>query len=67
MPKPESRESEKDFMSRCIPELVKEGKDQEQAVAACSAIFAESEKSYQVVDEAIRGKAKKPMDGKPAC
>jgi len=39
MPLPKKGEKEKDYMSRCIPMLVKEGKNQDQAVAICSSMF----------------------------
>lgn len=35
MPDPSEGETEKDFMERCVPEVVKEGKPQDQAVAIC--------------------------------
>jgi hypothetical protein len=35
MPTPNGSESKKDFIERCIPILVKEGKPQDQAVAIC--------------------------------
>jgi HK97 family phage prohead protease len=38
-PKPQEGESREDFMSRCIPILINEGKDKDQAVAICSSIF----------------------------
>ena len=39
MPKPKPNEKKKDFMLRCIPELIKEGKDKEQAIAQCSSVY----------------------------
>ena len=40
MPKPVSKENEKDFLKRCIPELIKEeGYEQKQAVAICYSIY----------------------------
>lgn len=39
MPKPEKGETEKDFLARCIPELIHEGKPQKQAVAICYSIY----------------------------
>lgn len=43
MPKPNHNESENDFMTRCIPVVLKEGtaKDNSQAVAMCHSIFRE--------------------------
>lgn len=43
MPKVKSGERKKDFMSRCIPMVVNEGKEQDQAVAICSNIWEDSE------------------------
>jgi len=39
MPVPRSNENEQEFISRCIPELIKENKDQEQATAICYSIW----------------------------
>ena len=39
MPKPLKGESEKAFMSRCIPMVVKEGKKAAQAFPICSNLF----------------------------
>lgn len=33
--KKEKLETQKDFMSRCIPKMIKEGKAQDQAIAIC--------------------------------
>jgi len=39
MPKPLLYERQEDFIERCIPELLDEGKDRAQAVAQCYAIW----------------------------
>lgn len=39
MPKPNPGETEKDFLSRCIPELIHEGRAQKQAIAICYSIY----------------------------
>jgi len=44
MPKPKANESRKDFMMRCIPMVIKEGKSREQAIAQCSATYANKDK-----------------------
>jgi hypothetical protein len=36
---PESGESESDYMGRCVPTLIDEGKDQDQAVAICISTY----------------------------
>ena len=40
MPKLKPNENRKDFLNRCIPQLVKEGKKQDQAVAICNSMFS---------------------------
>ena len=39
MPKPKKGETEKDFLKRCIPDLILEGYLQKQAVAICYSIY----------------------------
>jgi hypothetical protein len=39
MPTPRKGEKRKDFMARCIPQVIDEGKDSEQAVAICSSLW----------------------------
>lgn len=39
MPKPESGETERDFLKRCIPELIHEGREQKQSVAICYSVY----------------------------
>lgn len=41
MPKPTTGESEDDFMSRCVPQLLDEGKDRDQAIAECLNLYRE--------------------------
>lgn len=43
MPKPRKDENKEDFISRCIPILIEEGRDQEQATAICYAIWEKGE------------------------
>lgn len=49
MPVPNEGESEQDFVSRCIPILKKEGKDQKQAEGECYGIFREHHKKASAV------------------
>ena len=42
MPKPKAGETRKDFMMRCVPEVIKEGKPKEQAIAICSTYYDKS-------------------------
>lgn len=39
MPKPKKGESERDFLSRCIPMLIHEGKEQNQSIAICYSVY----------------------------
>lgn len=43
MPKPKPNESRSDFMERCVPMVMDEGKDRDQAVAMCSVMFDEKD------------------------
>ena len=59
MPKPRAEESKDDFMGRCVPMMMDEGKDKDQAVAACMNVFETEkarDKSKDIIDDAIRGK-----------
>ena len=38
-PKPKEDESKDDFMGRCVPMLIDEGKEKDQAVAVCSSLW----------------------------
>jgi len=51
MPKPKSGESEKDFVSRCIPIVMKEGtaKDNKQAVAICYSMYKQGKKNMDAL------------------
>ena len=39
MPKPKSGETEKEFLKRCIPELIHEGRKVNQSAAICYSIY----------------------------
>ena len=39
MPEPQSGESRSEFLDRCIPMLIDEGKDSDQAVAECISLW----------------------------
>jgi hypothetical protein len=41
MPTPKKGQSEKDFLKVCIPQMIDEGKEQDQAVAICFSIYRE--------------------------
>ncbi|HSG31040.1 MAG TPA: hypothetical protein VLB82_05785 [Thermodesulfobacteriota bacterium] len=42
MPTPRRGENKDDFMKRCIPQVVGEGKPQEQAIAICSSLWEQN-------------------------
>ena len=39
MPKPKKGESQKEYIGRCIPILIEEGRKQDQAVAICYSMW----------------------------
>lgn len=51
--KPHAGESQSDFLSRCVPEMIGEGPDkrpQDQAVAACHQVWRDKDKAAKSVD-----------------
>src|SRR5262245_61652643 len=50
MPTPRKGETQSDFVSRCIPVVLREGtaKDQKQAAAICHSMWRESKKENQM-------------------
>ena len=44
MPHPKEDENKKDFMKRCIPYLIHEGREQKQAIAICYSIWGKENK-----------------------
>jgi len=60
MPNPRKGESKSKFMSRCVPEVIGEGKDQAVAVAQCTGMFDNRKSAFKAVvceDGRIRLKA----------
>ena len=53
--KPTSGETESDFMSRCIPYVIDEGKGQEQAVAICSSYWDKRYENFESVSDYPQG------------
>lgn len=39
MPTPSNNETREEWMARCVPELIEEGRDRDQAVAICSSMW----------------------------
>lgn len=44
MPNVGDKETESEFMNRCIPIVIEEGKSKEQAIAICSSVWQRSKK-----------------------
>lgn len=51
MPTPRRDESYEDWMARCIPVLIDEGRDRDQAVAICASMWEEREKKKHEKEE----------------
>jgi hypothetical protein len=63
--KPNAGESEDDFLGRCIPIVVKEGKDTDQATAICYSYFEGNQiqlESYTDYPEGAKSNAKKALE-----
>jgi hypothetical protein len=45
MPKPRKKETKSKFMSRCISDVIKEGKKRDQAIAQCINVWGDSHKA----------------------
>ena len=39
MPEPEKGESERDFLKKCIPALIHEGRARDQSIAICYSVY----------------------------
>lgn len=70
MPTPEKGETEKDFIARCIPYVIKEeGIEQDHAVAKCYGIWRQDKKSEEIVkriDWLLNEDEKTPAEKKAA-
>jgi len=51
---PKEGESKDDYLARCIPAMVSEGKEQDQAVAMCVSIYDNFSAKFSVIDEEKR-------------
>jgi hypothetical protein len=56
MPTPRRDESYEDWMARCIPVLIDEGRDRDQAVAICASMWEDREKKESAFKGVIFGK-----------
>lgn len=52
--KPHQGEAKDDFMKRCIPAMINEGKEQDQAVAMCSSMYGQYRSAFKVANEERR-------------
>ena len=50
MPNPRKNEKKDEYMKRCIPVLIKEGKSEDQSVAVCSAMYDEKKSKKSMED-----------------
>lgn len=50
MPKPHAGESQKAFLDRCIPVLIAEGREQDQAVAICASMWSKKMEQDQLYE-----------------
>lgn len=51
MPKPRPGESEEEFVARCIPDIVGEGRPQDEAIATCYSIYEQEKEVKQMPNE----------------
>ena len=68
MPTPKPKETRDDYMGRCIPMLVNEGKPEDQAVAICGSMFDEAKRKEKSEQEEASKNAPihQAITGKPA-
>lgn len=55
MPEPRDGESQEDFMSRCIPAVIDEGREQPQAVAMCASYWDAEDKAAKFASVTYNG------------
>lgn len=53
MPTPRASENEQEFISRCIPIIIDEGKEQEQAAAICYSIWSEKNNMSEIYQHTL--------------
>jgi hypothetical protein len=63
-PKPESNESQSDFMHRCVPFYMDEGKPQKQCVAMCMSIYKRKEETDALKVKFDESQHPRESDGK---
>jgi hypothetical protein len=57
MPKPHKGEKKKDFISRCIPILIDEGKEQKQAAAICYSMWERKDEATEEIINKVLNEA----------
>lgn len=50
MPEPNENESREEFLERCIPQVIEEGKEQDEAVAICNSLYENKNKRYKLLE-----------------
>jgi len=63
MPKPRKGEKQSKFMSRCISDVVGEGKDRAQAIAICISVWGDHEKAEMASEDYLRVSVNKKKKG----
>lgn len=58
MPKPHKGEKKKDFISRCIPMLIDEGKEKDQAAAICYSFWERKDEETENILDKVLNEAK---------
>lgn len=59
MPNPSNYNNKTEFMEACIPEVINEGKDKDQAVAQCSSMWENRKKGDEKIRETWRKQKRK--------
>lgn len=57
MPTPQKNQSRADYLKICIPQLIREGKSKDQAIAQCYSMFKQAKNKR--ISKALKGKKKK--------
>ena len=58
MPTPQEGENRKDFVKRCIPIVMGEGIEADQATAICHSLYDQKNKTWEKFDEVVKGDGK---------
>ena len=55
MPQPKDGETQKEFVARCIPALIDEGKEQDEAVAVCNSMWEKAQEGKAIGADELPG------------